>query len=96
MLAGMTAREFTEWQAYLAIDKVGPARDDWRFAQVCAAIVNMLRDPKRSRSYTIKDFMPDLRTPEERGRQEAAMRAAELEIELIRAKARTPPNGRAE
>ena len=80
MLATMSAREFAEWQAYLNIDKPGEARMDWRFAQLTALTANLHGRRRHDPPFTLNQFMPDLRTPEER----AAFQLAERQVEAMR------------
>ena len=62
----MSSREFAEWYAYAQIEPFGPARADLRIALLTALTAEIHRDPKkRSKPYTVTDFMPFWQEPEE-------------------------------
>lgn len=56
MLDRMSSAELGAWRVYEeAFGPLGPGRGDLHAAQVVAAVVNMLRDPKRSRPVKLDD-----------------------------------------
>lgn len=60
MLRSMSATQFARWVAYAEVDPFGESRADLRAATVASLIANVNRDrKKRSRPYTVNDFMPD-------------------------------------
>jgi len=46
MLAGMSSRQFSEWQALWQIEPFGEYREDWRWACLMALLANMVRGEK--------------------------------------------------
>lgn len=52
----MPVPEFRQWQAYAAINPIGPARDDWRIAQLAALYFNAKRG-KGAAPAMVRDFM---------------------------------------
>lgn len=54
--ARMDSAEFTEWQAFDALEPIGERRADLRMALLCQLIANINRDPKRA-AYSINDFL---------------------------------------
>ena len=56
MLDRMSSRELGAWRVYEeAFGPLGPTRGDLHAAQVVAAVVNMLRDPKSGRPLKLAD-----------------------------------------
>lgn len=52
--------EFTEWQAFYAIEPFGHARSDIQTALLASLVANAHRDTKkRPRPYGIRDFIPE-------------------------------------
>jgi hypothetical protein len=67
MLADMTWSQFREWQDYAVIEPFGDQQADLRAGTVAATVANVHTDPKRrARPFKPSDFMPSLRSPEER------------------------------
>lgn len=59
LLAQMSSRELTEWQAFFSLEPFGELRDDLRSAIVAATVANSSRDPKRRPDpFEVGDFMP--------------------------------------
>lgn len=59
LLAQMSSRELTEWQAFFALEPFGEQRDDLRSAIVAATVANASRDAKRRpEPFEVGDFMP--------------------------------------
>lgn len=52
----MPLPELRQWQAYAALHPIGPARDDWRVAQLTALMFNINRG-KGAAPARINDFM---------------------------------------
>lgn len=53
-----TSRELTEWQIYLNLEPHGEERSDLRAGIIASTIANTSRDPKKSKPFKPKDFMP--------------------------------------
>jgi hypothetical protein len=73
MLAGMTAGEMAEWEAFFALEPWGGLRDDLRAATVAATVANSapFRGPGKGRKPA--DFFATLAPPRKRpGRAELA------------------------
>lgn len=57
LLARTDSRELTEWSEYFKLNP--PDEGDWiRAAMLCATMVNMWRDRKRSKAAKIEDWLP--------------------------------------
>ena len=69
--------------AYLTIEKPGEGRMDWRIAQLCTLVANCMGRGAHQPAFKISQFMPDLRSAEER----EALMLAEREVEGIRQRA---------
>lgn len=73
MLARMSSRELSEWQAFYGLEPFGEERADLRAGIITATMANINRDPKKRRKpYSPQDFMPEFgakrtETPLERG-----------------------------
>lgn len=52
----MPLPEFRQWQAYAALHPIGPARDDWRVAQLAALYFNAHRGKDKPPA-KISEFM---------------------------------------
>jgi hypothetical protein len=59
----MTAREFTEWQAYYSLEPFGERRADYRTAQIVQMLANINRGPD-TKPFPLSDFLPDEIAPE--------------------------------
>ncbi len=94
MLEAISPREFAEWLAFLGIEQPGERRMDVRFAQLTTVLANCHTDPKKKR-FKVSDFMLDLRSPEQRAKQDAAMRKASEELAEIEREAIAKMNGEA-
>lgn len=59
MLATVSSRELSEWQAYERVTgPLGPQRGDHQVAMLAAVLANTARDPKkRSQPFTGRDFL---------------------------------------
>lgn len=76
MLSEMSASQFTEWQAYGELEPFGSLRDDFRAAQVGAAIVNNIPlRGKGSRALKPADFFDSLAQPKKRQSKKAMLAA---------------------
>lgn len=53
----MSAKTFTEWQAYYSLEPFGPYAEFWRAAMIASMIANVNR-AKRQKAFTPEDFMP--------------------------------------
>ncbi len=59
LLARVTSRELSEWQAYYKMEPFGQQNDWLRSGTVAATIANVNRDAKkRPRPYESQDFIP--------------------------------------
>lgn len=58
MLAGMSSREWSEWQVFWRLYGFGEQRMDVRFAQLMAMIANLVRG-KDSPPVSVEDILPD-------------------------------------
>lgn len=67
----ISCREFALWRAYQEIEPWGERRADFRMAILASLIVNVNRDPKKSRAAKPSDFMPKFGV-RKRGKQSAA------------------------
>jgi hypothetical protein len=82
--AAMSSREFTEWQAYFALEPFGEERADIRAALVASVIANVNRNPKkRSSPFAVKDFM--LRFGEAAGSREQSVEQQLSLVEMLNA-----------
>jgi len=62
LLGGMSSRELTEWIAYSRIEPFGGLWEDFRTAQICAAIANYAgKALKEGREAEPDWFMPTLK-----------------------------------
>lgn len=52
----MPLPELRQWQAYAALHPIGPARDDWRIAQLAALLFNVNRG-KGAAPARVSEFM---------------------------------------
>ncbi|WP_288016449.1 hypothetical protein [Microcystis phage Mae-JY04] len=52
----MPLPEFRQWQAYAAVNPIGPKRDDWRIAQLAALLFNINRG-KSAQPAKVSEFM---------------------------------------
>jgi hypothetical protein len=57
MMAGMSSRQMSEWQALWQLEPFGEFREDWRWACLMALIANMMRDSKKQEPLNPSDFM---------------------------------------
>ena len=64
LLDNMTSWEYSEWQAFDAIEPIGAWRMDYNFGMLCALNANMNRS-KGSKAFSAQDFMPFLPQPTE-------------------------------
>lgn len=79
----MTARQFARWYAYSQVEPFGALRDDYRAAQVGAAIVNNIPlRGKGAKTLRPDDFFASLKAA--RGRQSAKDMAAALTALALR------------
>lgn len=53
----MSSREFSEWQAFYAIEPFGWLADNWGHAQTASLIANT-HLPKNAKPYKQEDFLP--------------------------------------
>ena len=59
LLASISSRELTEWQAFYQLEPFGEERDDLRAGIVASTVANTARDPKQHREpFLPRDFMP--------------------------------------
>lgn len=68
LLASVSSRELTEWQAYYSLEPFGEERADLRAGIVASTVANSVRDPKQQKQpYSPDQFMPQFeeREPEE-------------------------------
>lgn len=85
-MARCDSREFSEWQAFYGIEPWGEERADLRMGIMASVIANAHRDPKKSRPFKPRDFMPnfdppkqqDVRTMEARLRAYAIAKGAKI------------------
>lgn len=59
----MSARTFTEWQAYCTVEPFGPPAEFFRAGIVAAMLANVHRK-KNQKPFTPEDFMPKSLQPE--------------------------------
>jgi hypothetical protein len=59
MLAQMSSRQFSEWQAYWQVEPWGDYREDWRTANLLAFLSNWFRK-ESDLAITPAQFMPML------------------------------------
>lgn len=78
----MSARTFTEWQAYCAIEPFGPQADFWRAGLIASILANVNRAKKSDKLFQPEDFMPNGLHPEPVKRDDAV--TAELLSEQFR------------
>jgi len=72
----MSSAEFAEWRAFQVLEGgLGPEREDWRVSMIAATILNVNRDPKRSRVVAPIDLIPNW--GEDAGRRRSAAAVAE-------------------
>lgn len=56
LLDGMTAAEFTDWQAFYRVEPFG---DEWRqTGEICAMVGNAAGGKRNGGSFTPRDFLP--------------------------------------
>jgi hypothetical protein len=60
LLAVLSARELNEWQAFYDVEPWGSQHDFYCAGIPAAAIINMHRDPKKSKPVSPLDFIPRL------------------------------------
>jgi hypothetical protein len=65
MLRGMSAIQFREWREYADIEPFDEERADLRAAHIVQTLINVNRDPKKSRISLNKCILP---TPDEPNR----------------------------
>lgn len=66
LLERISSRELSEWMAFETLEPFGYVRDNMHAGIVAAAVVNMARDPKKSRAVGPGDFViepPDEKPP---------------------------------
>jgi len=87
MLARMSSRELSEWQAYDRLEPVGEWRGDWRAAMLASTFVNMWRsrDDEPARP---DDFMPFVPKPEAVPQEPDRMKRMAREIDAAARKAK--------
>lgn len=56
---GMSAREFGHWQVWLDAERIGPAWDRVRHAELMAAIHNGACTKRGGGTFDTRDFLPD-------------------------------------
>jgi hypothetical protein len=61
----MSARELSEWMVYYTIEPFGPAREDFRTAQVCATVANVQGNKTKPSDFIQPFEFPKATTPEE-------------------------------
>jgi len=60
LLARISSRELTEWQAYYNIEPFGAVRADTHAAIIASTVANTARDVKRKpKPFTPAEFMPN-------------------------------------
>jgi len=81
MLEEITWEQFQEWATFASLSPFSGEREDYRFASVVQAIVNMNRDPKKKPTpYPIDEFLlhfgdtPKARKPQSAEQQKAIAR----------------------
>lgn len=57
LLASVSSRELTEWQAFYGLEPFGDERADLRSGIVAATVANVHRDPQQE-PFDVTDFMP--------------------------------------
>jgi len=63
----MSAREFTEWQAFAELEPFGDWRGDVRIAMLMSLLANINRDRKaHPKAFSASDFMPEFDKPPRR------------------------------
>lgn len=59
LLASISSRELTEWQAFFRLEPFGEERADLRAGIIASTMANTARDPKqRPRPFEPREFMP--------------------------------------
>lgn len=59
LLARISSRELTEWQAYYRLEPFGEERADLRAGIIASTMANTARDPKKhSKPFEPREFMP--------------------------------------
>lgn len=58
MLDEISPGQFHEWMAFWRIEPFGPTEDRRLLAQLCVLMANAWRNPKKSRTARMEDFMP--------------------------------------
>lgn len=53
----VSAEEFVYWLAYDRLEPIGPERNDFYLAQVCACVMNTTRKKNSDKVWSSKDFM---------------------------------------
>ena len=59
MSARMTTEEFADWLAFERVEPFGSPAAHWRSALIASILANVNRDPKKTKSFKISDFMPE-------------------------------------
>jgi hypothetical protein len=81
MLAGMTSRQFGEWQAFFELEPFGSRWKDLRAGQVAAVVRNatLAAAGGKSRPLNAEDVMPTPDATERKRQNEARLKAAMAE-----------------
>lgn len=83
---GMSAREFAQWCAWMAAERIGPAWDRLRHAQLLAAVYGGPAERKGGGTFKPADFMgPDPWEDEPAAGQAGDAAASDLMVRLMRA-----------
>lgn len=66
LLASVSSRELTEWQAFFRLEPFGEDRADLRAGIIASTVANTARDPKqRKKPFLPREFMPQFGGEEE-------------------------------
>ena len=64
LLRSMSAHQWAEWQAFLALEPSGPPAEFWRAGMIASTIANVNRTKKSQKVLMPDDFMPRSFQPE--------------------------------
>ena len=77
LLASVSSRELTEWQAFFRLEPFGEDRADLRAGIIASTVANTARDPKaRPKPFLPREFMPQYGGEDDGEADEEAEQAA--------------------
>ena len=86
MLAEISSRELSEWQAEYSISPFGEERADLRAGIIASVIANVNRDPKKGKAFKPSDFMPLVEEEKAEQSPEVQMGIVETMAAAVRAR----------